>query len=518
MNDWTDQQLLREFAERRAESAFAELVHRHVDLVYSAALRLVCDAHLAQDVTQGVFVALAQNAPQLASHPVLSGWLHCTARNLAAKSVRSAARRRAREQEAAAMNELLANESNVPWEQIAPHLDAALGELSDADRDAVMLRYLEKKSAQEMAAILGVSAEAAQKRVSRAVERLREAFARRGVAAGAGGLVILISTNAVQSAPVGLAAAISTAALAGAAVSTSAAIVATKTIAMTVLQKTVAAVTAVALAGVGIYEARQASTWQARAQKLEAPPPSAAANDEALLALRAQIRALTNQNALLTGAFDKVNAEKSQLEKELEQARHSAALFRELASHSQGDESAPTNNFPTERHVFVEMGRNFREIAQFNSQKTDELSAAEKAANDTAGLNLGLEAINLIKALHQFDSASSAADKETQRPDFGACLLYGALDLNDQQFSQVCNVLQKYQDQAVQQKLFSDDTSSETVAALKQLDDQVKSELSALLAPEQAAILAQMSPGLNFITGSFNFNVNLRDQSKTDAK
>jgi len=212
VNRLTDQQLLRDYTRRRSEAAFTELVRRHVDFVYSAALRMVRDTHLAEDVSQGVFVALAHNARQLADRPVLSGWLHRTAQNLAANAVRSEVRRRAREQKAAAMNELTAAEPEAVWEHIAPHLDAALGELSEPDRDALLLRYFERKSAREMAQTLGVSDDAAQKRVSRAVERLREFFAKHGITVGASGLAVAISANAVQAAPVGLAATISTAA------------------------------------------------------------------------------------------------------------------------------------------------------------------------------------------------------------------------------------------------------------------------------------------------------------------
>src|SRR5579885_2748022 len=154
MDSQTDQQLLRTYAGQRVEAAFAELVRRHVDLVYSAALRMVRDAHLAEDVTQAVFVALAQNAARLTDRAVLSGWLHRTAQNLAANAVRSDVRRRAREQEAALMHELSSTISDAPWEQIAPELDAALGALSEPDRDALALRFFERKSAQEMAKVL----------------------------------------------------------------------------------------------------------------------------------------------------------------------------------------------------------------------------------------------------------------------------------------------------------------------------------------------------------------------------
>ena len=81
MNDQTDSQLLYAYAESHSEAAFSELVRRHVDFVYSAAVRMVCDPHLAEDVTQGAFVALAKSATQLTQRPVLSGWLHRTAQS-----------------------------------------------------------------------------------------------------------------------------------------------------------------------------------------------------------------------------------------------------------------------------------------------------------------------------------------------------------------------------------------------------------------------------------------------------
>lgn len=264
MNDQTDAQLLRAYVEHRSDPAFAELVRRHVDLVHSAAVRMVCDSHLAQDVTQGVFLALASNAAQLKDRPVLSGWLHRTAQNIAAQTVRTDVRRRVREQEAAAMNELLSAEPDALWEHIAPQLDTALGELSEADRDAVLLRYFERKSASEMAQTLGISDEAAQKRVNRAVERLREFFAKRGLTIGASGLVVVISANAVQAAPVGLAVTISSAAaLAGTTIATTT--IATHATMNLINIKAIAAILASALvAGTGTYFVQNRETMQLR--------------------------------------------------------------------------------------------------------------------------------------------------------------------------------------------------------------------------------------------------------------
>jgi RNA polymerase sigma factor (sigma-70 family) len=277
VNNRTDQELLRDYTEAGSEAAFSEVVRRHIDFVYSAALRLVRDSHLAQDVSQKVFLALAQNARRVAHRAVLSGWLHRTTHNLAANVVRSDARRRAREQEAAVMNELLSAEPETDWESIAPELDAALSELSEPDRDALLLRYFQRMSAQDMAQALGISGQAAQKRVNRAVERLRGSFAKRGIAVGASVLLVLIEANAVQTAPAGLAAAASGAALVGAALHTSTAITIAKIIAMTTLQKALLATTIVAVVGTGIYQVREVAHLRNQVQALQQREVPAAA-------------------------------------------------------------------------------------------------------------------------------------------------------------------------------------------------------------------------------------------------
>src|SRR5215510_1433592 len=101
-----DGDMLRDYAQRRSEEAFAELVRRHVDLVYSAALRqLNGDVHLAQDVTQTVFSDLARKAGSLSDRRDLAGWLYTSTHFAAAKAVRTEQRRHTREQEAHAMQE-----------------------------------------------------------------------------------------------------------------------------------------------------------------------------------------------------------------------------------------------------------------------------------------------------------------------------------------------------------------------------------------------------------------------------
>jgi RNA polymerase sigma factor (sigma-70 family) len=247
VNERTDSELLHDYVERRSESAFAELVNRHIALVYSVARRAIVDEHLAEDVTQTTFTILAREARHLAGRTLLSSWLHRTALNQAAKLVRGEMRRRAREQEAYAM-QTAPIESDSDWKRIAPMLDAALDKLAEADRAAILLRYFERKSAKEIGGALQISEEAAQKRVTRALERLRGLLAGQEAVLSTAFLATLVATRAVDAAPLGLSASVSAAALAGGAVPGGTSITTFKLILMSKLK--ISVVSALVAAGI----------------------------------------------------------------------------------------------------------------------------------------------------------------------------------------------------------------------------------------------------------------------------
>src|SRR6266487_1509359 len=174
-----DAQQLARFAKNGDEKAFRELVSSHFDLVYSAALRqLNGDTHLAEDVAQMVFTDLARKAGVLPRGIVLAGWLYEAARRAAANAVRGEQRRRKREKEAITMHE---PEPSADGEEISPILDAAMGQLSAQDRNAVLLHYFERKGFRAIGTVFGISDDAAQKRVTRALGKLRSILMRRGV-------------------------------------------------------------------------------------------------------------------------------------------------------------------------------------------------------------------------------------------------------------------------------------------------------------------------------------------------
>lgn len=213
-----DADLLRRYADHADQAAFAELVARRLPLVYSAAVRQVGDdAHLARDVAQSVFVDLARKAAVLAKRPVLTGWLYTSTGYASAKAVRAEQRRRRREREAQLMEDLTRDAGpEADWDALRPVIDAALGELGEGDREAVLLRFFENRGFAEIGQRLRLGENGARMRVERALDKLHGALARRGIRSSAAALGAALGAHAVVAAPSGLAATIAAAAPASA--------------------------------------------------------------------------------------------------------------------------------------------------------------------------------------------------------------------------------------------------------------------------------------------------------------
>jgi len=213
----TDGELLQHYVRDHSEPAFVELATRHINLVYSAALRQVNgDAHLAEDVTQSVFTDLARKAAKLVSHTSLTGWLYTSTRFVAANIRRTEQRRNVREQEAHAMNAILSQPEPQPdWMQLSPLLDEAMHKLDNSDREAVLLRHFENCSFAQVGVKIGLTENAARMRVERALEKLHDILTKEGAALTVVVLAGLLSTNAVGAAPAHLTGKVVGAALAG---------------------------------------------------------------------------------------------------------------------------------------------------------------------------------------------------------------------------------------------------------------------------------------------------------------
>lgn len=241
-------QLLADYADAGSEEAFRELVTAYIGMVHGSALRLVDgNLQLAEEVAQTVFTDLARHAKSLSPKIMVGGWLHRRTCHVAATVMRSERRRLNREWEAYQMNSLSSDESLA---QVAPVLDEAINQLSTHDREAIMLHFFERSNLQAVGQAMGTTGGAAQKRVERALEKLRGLLARRGVTLSVSALALVVGSASATAAPAGLATAISTAALTSAPAGAGFTLTTLKFIAMTKLK--IALITAaVAILAVG---------------------------------------------------------------------------------------------------------------------------------------------------------------------------------------------------------------------------------------------------------------------------
>jgi RNA polymerase sigma factor (sigma-70 family) len=387
----TDSELLRRYGESRCEAAFTELVHRYIDFVYSAARRQVAgDAHLARDVTQRVFIKFAQKALSLSPDVVLSGWLYTTTRYAAAKAIRTERRWRAREEKAMELLSPQEPSSPPPWQELQPVLDSVMHELNERDRNAVLLRYFEGRPLAEVGTKLGLSEDAARMRLGRALEKLRQLLARRGVTSTTtAALAGLLAQQTVSAAPAGLAVNVAGAALASVTTVGTSATIATIMTAKIKIALVSAAVIAVAtplalqyrstvklrqevqtlrmenqqLAAVSVENARLSNLLA----EASARPPDSAEPSVELLKLRGEVARLRDdsrelarlQTAAANSGHDPsiqatlqtLAARATQLKRHLEQAPHTRIPELQLVTDKEWIDAVAKNDLENDAHV-----------------------------------------------------------------------------------------------------------------------------------------------------------------------
>lgn len=307
MND--DAALLRRYTEEGSEAAFTELVGRHVDLVYGAAMRRTGDPHRAADVAQQVFTKLARDARKLSQHTVLAAWLHTATRNAALNLMISEQRRRTRESEAVATEALTAGTA-PDWDRLRPLLDAAIDELPERDRAAVVLRFLERRPFAEIGAALRVKEDAARMRTDRALDKLRAALARRGITSTAAALGLMVSGQPLISAPAGLAATLASESLALAAPGL-----------FTVTFASLMTTKIIVTAALGAIVAFGAGAYVGRSHDSAATPSAVVAPDQSKL-----LASLQEDNRKLTATIAELNADIARLH-----AAHSELAAKHVA-------------------------------------------------------------------------------------------------------------------------------------------------------------------------------------------
>lgn len=439
----SDLELLERYCKEGSEEAFSELVHRHLDLVYSAALRQVHSPQLAEEVAQSVFMDLSRCGGRMKPGRVVTAWLYQVTRRTAVDVVRRESRRQLREQLAVELTDMNAHPSL--WTQIEPLLEEAMESLDPAERAAILLRYFQQRSLREVGQTLGTSEDAAQKRVSRAVDRLREFFSQRGVTVGASALVLALSANAVQSAPLGLVTSISSgAAASGAALHTATTFSATKIIAMTTMQKIAIAAAVTMLAGVGIYENRRAAqaNGQLRLLQQRADPLQEQIGQltEAQEEANRKLAALQDENDALRGSVAELPKLRAELARLRDNNRESA---QSKGTSTTGAEPALDEAFKT---WAVRATRLRQRLDQSPDQEIPELRLLTEKGWFDAVKNL-----KQLETDNDYNEAFSAA-RNLAKGEFGQMLqkaLRGYTDANNGQLPQDLAQLKPFFDKPV---------------------------------------------------------------------
>jgi RNA polymerase sigma factor (sigma-70 family) len=320
------QQLLAQYVATGSETAFRDLVARYVDLVHSAAVRLVNgDTHLAEDVTQTVFADLARLARTLSRETMLGGWLHRHTCFVASRTMRGERRRQERERQAVEMN-ALEDHSAANLASLAPILDDAVNQLSAEDRAAILLRFFEQHDFKSVGEVLGSNEEAARKRVDRALDKLHALLKVRGVALSGTALATTLVAGSVTAAPAGFALTISTAALASAAAGTGTTLTILQIMGMTKLK--VGIITAVVAAGVAIPWVMQHQA-QTKLAEANAVLQQQTKHGEELAAENARLAKLAAQSAPTPATTNNSSLELLRLRGEVARLRQDVASERQ---------------------------------------------------------------------------------------------------------------------------------------------------------------------------------------------
>ncbi|EEF61171.1 sigma-70 family RNA polymerase sigma factor [Pedosphaera parvula] len=284
------QRLLAEYAQTGSEPAFQELVSRYINFVYSTAVRLVGgDAHLAEDVTQMVFIGLASKGRTFSTDVMLGGWLHQHTYHVATKAVRAERRRQSREREAVEMNELQ-GDTGANLRQVAPMLEEAITQLGSEDRMAILLRFFEQRDFRSVGEALGSNENAARMRVNRALEKLHALLKHRGVTLTITALGVVLSAKVVHAAPAGLAAKISSIAPATTAAGTGTTLTSLKLMAKTKLKLGLATLVVAGVATTMVMQHHSQAKLREENESFREQMAQLKADNESLSSLAAQAK------------------------------------------------------------------------------------------------------------------------------------------------------------------------------------------------------------------------------------